>query len=51
MKTEWLVINVTAVESPGRAERVILGVILGIFWSIQAVFVVGGPVCGVLTPS
>ena len=28
MKTEWLVADVTAVRSPDRAERAILGVIL-----------------------
>ena len=28
MKIKWLVIDVTAVESPDRAERAILGVIL-----------------------
>ena len=39
MKTEWLVINVTAVESPGRAERAILRVILGVFGQL-------GPYCG-----
>ena len=31
MKIEWLVTDVTAVESPDRAERAIFGVILGIF--------------------
>ena len=34
-------------ESPVRAECAMLGMILGIFWPIQAIFVVGGPVCGV----
>ena len=28
MKTQWLVTDVTAIGSPGRAERAILGVIL-----------------------
>ena len=28
MKIEWLVTNVTAIRSPGRAERAVLGVIL-----------------------
>ena len=41
MKTERLVTNVTAVGSPDRAKRDILGVILDVFWSIQATFVVG----------
>ena len=51
MKTEWLVTNVTAVVSPDRAERAMLGIILGIFWPIQAIFVVGEPLCDVGTPS
>ena len=41
MKIEWLVTNVTPVGSPDRAECVILGVILGIFLPIQALFVIG----------
>ena len=50
---EWLVADVTAVGSPDRAECVILRVILAgrVFWPIQAVFVVGEPICGVGTPS
>ena len=40
MKIKWLVIDVTAVESPDRAERAILGVILGKF------LVNSGRVCG-----
>ena len=51
IKIKLLVANATAVESPGRAERAILGVVLGIFWSIQAVLVVGEPLCGVGTHS
>ena len=51
MKIEWLVTDVTAVESPERAERAILEVLLGVFWLIQAVFVVGEPLCGVGPPS
>ena len=51
MKIEWLVTDVTAVESPGRVEqRAILGMILGYFWPIQAVFVARKPLCGVGTP-
>ena len=50
-KIKWLVTDVTAVESPERAERAILGVLLGIFWSIKAVYVVLEPLCGVGTPS
>ena len=45
MKTEWLVTDVTSVGSPARVERAIFGVILGVFWPIQAVFVVGEPLC------
>ena len=53
MKIKWLVTKVTAVGSPYRAKRAILGVILaGRFLPIQAVFVVGGElVCDVGTPS
>ena len=51
MKTKWFVVNVTAVGSPDRAERAIFWVSLGIFWPIQALFVVGEPLCGVGTPS
>ena len=36
--------------SPGRAERAILGVILGVFWLIPATFVVGELLCDVRTP-
>ena len=41
----------TAVGSPDSAECAILGFILGIFWSIQAVFVIGEPFCDAGTPS
>ena len=53
MKIEWLVTNVTAIGSPGRAERAILEVILarGVFWPIQDMFVVAEPLCGVGTSS
>ena len=52
MKTEWLVTNVTVVESPDRVERAIVGVILvGLFWSIQDAFVVGEPLRDVGSPS
>ena len=36
MKTEWFVINVTPVGSPDRAKHTILGLILSVFWPIQA---------------
>ena len=53
MKIEWLVADVTAVGFPDRAERAILGVILAecVFWSMQALFVVGEPFCDIRTPS
>ena len=51
MKIEWLVDNLTAVGSPDRGERAILGVILGDFWPIQATCVVGEPLCDVKKPS
>ena len=47
MKSEWLVANVLSVGSPDRAERDILGVILGVFWPVQATFVGGEPLCDV----
>ena len=47
MKIERLVANVTAVGFPDRAEPGILGMILDAFWSIQAAFVVGEPLCDV----
>ena len=42
--------DVTSVGSPDRAERAILGMILGVFWPIQAVFVAREPLCDVGTP-
>ena len=52
MKTEWFVANVTAIRSPDRAERAILGVIwLGIFWPIQAVFADRETLCEAGIPS
>ena len=42
MKTEWLVTDVTSVGSPDRVEHGIFVVILGVYWPIQATFVVGG---------
>ena len=48
-KIERLV--VTAVGAPDRAECAILGVILAVFfWSIQATFVIGDPLCDVGSP-
>ena len=37
-----MVVNVTPVRSPARAEIDILGTILGGFWPMQATFLVGG---------
>ena len=50
MKTKWLVADETSVGSPDRAERDIFGVILDAFWSIQATFVAGEPLCDLETP-
>ena len=51
MKIKWFVTDVTAVGTPDRAERAILKLILAgpFFWPIQAVFVVGEPLCDVGT--
>ena len=43
MKIEWLVADVTPVGIPDRAENEILGILLDVFWPIQATFVVGEP--------
>ena len=51
MKSEWFVADITPVGSPERAERVILGVILRMFWPIQVTFVVGEPLYDVRIPS
>ena len=53
MKIEWLVMDVTAVGPPDRAERVIFEVILAerYFWPIQAVFLGRELLCEVGTPS
>ena len=51
MKTEWLVADVTTVGPPDRAECDIFGMILGVFWPIQAVFVVAKPLYDVRIPS
>ena len=51
MKIEWLVANVTTVGSPDRAKHAILGIILDIFGSFQAIFVVRELLCDVGIPS
>ena len=47
MKIEWLATNVTPVRSSERADHGILGMTLGVFWPVQAAFVVGEPLCDV----
>ena len=53
MKIEWLVTDVTAVGSPGRAEHAVLGGILAgrVFGQIQDIFLVAEPLCDVGTSS
>ena len=53
MEIEWLIANVTAVESPDRAELSIFGVILaGHFLANSGrIFGHGSPLCDVETPS
>ena len=53
LKIEWLVTDVTAIGSPDRAERAILGGPHGweCFWQIEVVFVVGEPLGDVGTSS
>ena len=43
IKIEWLFADVTFVGSHDRGERANLGMILSVFWPIQAAFVVGEP--------
>ena len=53
MKIEWLSTDVTAVGSPDRAEHAIFESDFGwaFCWTIQAIFVVGEPLCDVRTPA
>ena len=52
MKIELLVIyRLIAIKYPVRAKREMSGLILDVFWPIQAAFVVGEPLCGVGIPS
>ena len=51
MKTEWLATDVTSVGSPARAEQAVFGGVLGVFWPIQATFVIRKPLCDVSTKS
>ena len=51
MKIGWLFSDVTAAGPPDRAERDIFGMFLGVFWPIQATFVVGEPLSDVGIPS
>ena len=50
MKIEWLATYVTAVGSHDREERDIFGMMLGVFWPIQATFVIGETFCDVGIP-
>ena len=51
MKTEALIADVAAVCSPDRAERSILGIVLGVFWPIEDIFVIREQLCDVGVPS
>ena len=51
MKIDWLFDDVTAVGYIDRAAPTFLGMILSIFRTIQAAFVVGEPLCDVGIPS
>ena len=51
MKIEWLVANKTSAGSATRAERDILGLIFGVFWTIQTTFVVTEQLFDVGVPS
>ena len=52
MKIKWLVADITAVGSPDRAERTILGVILAVrFCPIQTKIAVREPLSDVKTSS
>ena len=52
LEIEGLIADVTAIGSPDRAKRAILGVMLvHCFLPIQAVFVVGEPLCCVGNPT
>ena len=52
MEIEWLVTDVTVVGSSSRAVHAIWGVILArLVWPIQATFLVGAPLCDVVTLS
>ena len=39
-----MVTDFTSIQSPDRVEYSIFAVILGVFWPIQATFVVGGAI-------
>ena len=58
MKPDWLIVDVTPAGSPDRAERAILGMMLGVFVQFRAFFGLfrpllwsGEPLCDVGTPS
>ena len=50
MKIEWLVTDVTVVGSSARARHDMFSDDFGFFWTIQATFVVGEPLCDVGNP-
>ena len=51
MNVEGLVVHVTSVGSPARAEHEILGILLHVFRPIQATFVVREALCDLEIPS
>ena len=51
LKRKCLFADVISVKSSDRAEHGISGVVLGIFWPIQVIFVAGEPLCDVGTHS
>ena len=51
MNIEWLVTDVTAVESHDRVEREILGMVLDVFQPVQIALVVEEPLCDMGIPS
>ena len=50
LKIKWLIANVTPVGSPAKVKHNILGMILGVFLSIQAAFVDREQLCDVKIP-
>ena len=46
MKPDWLIADVTPAGSPDRAERAILGMMLGVFGQFRAFLADSGHFCG-----